>query len=321
VPAVRAHLESVVADLLSRYDVDGLHFDDYFYPYPDAAGTPFPDADTFAAYQADGGTLSRADWRRDNVNTLVREVMALVQAEHPHVRFGISPFGIWKSGTPAGTSGLSAYDAISCDAVAWMNQGWVDYLSPQLYWPTGTACSGCAAQDFRKLASWWAGGTVGGRHLFVGHATYRLGTTSAWTLAEYRAQLEYARTLRAQGALGAIHFRAANLRSNLLGVSDLTGKELYAVPALPPPVPRAGAAVPPAPPLLSLQGATLTVTSPQPLQVRFHALYRERQPGQWELSAVRGGPQSSFPVEGGTWAVSAVGRGGGESPGVRVLVP
>jgi uncharacterized lipoprotein YddW (UPF0748 family) len=319
-PAVRAHVEAVVADLLSRYDVDGLHFDDYFYPYPDAAGTPFPDSATYAAYQSDGGTLSRPDWRRDNVNTLVREVMALIQSEHPHVRFGISPFGIWKSGTPAGISGLSAHDVISCDAVTWMNQGWVDYLAPQLYWPTGSACSTCAAQDFTKLSNWWASGTVGGRHLFVGHATYRLGTTAAWTLAEYRAQLEHTRTLRGSNALGAIHFRAANFRTNLLGVRDLT-RELYAAPALPPPVPRAGAAVPPAPPLVTVQGGALRVTDLVPLQVRFHALYRERQPGTWELAEVRGRPEPTFVVGSGSWAISAVGRGGGESAGVRVTVP
>jgi uncharacterized lipoprotein YddW (UPF0748 family) len=321
VPAVRAHVKAVVEDVLSRYDVDGLHFDDYFYPYPTGAGTPFPDAATYSAYQADGGTLSKADWRRDNVNALVREVMELVQAGHPHVRFGISPFGIWKSGTPAGITGLSAYDAISCDAVTWMQQGWVDYLAPQLYWPTAQACSSCPAQDFLKLSTWWAGGTVGGRHLFTGLATYRLGTTAAWTLSEYRAQMEHLRTLRASGGLGAIHFRAANFRTNLLGVRDLVRGNFYERPALLPPVPRDGAAVPPPPPLVTRQDGSLVVFNPQPLLVRFHALYRERAPGDWELMEVKGGPQCTFTVEPGTWAVSAVGRGGGESQGTRISVP
>jgi uncharacterized lipoprotein YddW (UPF0748 family) len=314
-PAVRQHVEAVVSDLLGHYDVDGLHFDDYFYPYPDASNTPFPDSATYSAYQADGGTLTKSDWRRENVNTLLREVMAIVKRDHPHVRFGVSPFGIWKSGTPAGITGLSSYEVISCDAVAWMTEGSVDYLAPQLYWPTG------GSQDFIKLSNWWASGTVGGRHLFPGHATYRLGSTGAWTLAEYRTQLEHVRTLRSNDALGAIHFRAANLRSNLLGVTDLLANDLYAKPALPPAVPRAGAAVTPPVPLATLAGSTLTVTSPLPLTVRFFALYRELGPAQWELTAVKGGPQATFTVGAGTWAVSAIGRGGGESQGVRVVVP
>ncbi len=328
-PAVRQHVEAVVEDLLGRYDVDGLHFDDYFYPYPDAANTPFPDSATYAGYQADGGALSRADWRRENVNTLVREVMDLVTRDHPHVRFGISPFGIWKSGTPTGISGLSSYDVISCDAVTWMTQGWVDYLAPQLYWPTG------GPQDFLKLSNWWAQGTMGGRHLFPGHATYRLGTTTSWTLSEYRAQLEHVRTLRAQQAQGAIHFRAADLRNNRAGAAEtvtdggvawpgvtaMLRGSLYATPALPPVLPRAGAAMTPPVPLVSRQGATLIATSPLPLTVRFFALYREVAAGQWALAAVRGGPQADFPVQPGAWAVSAIGRGGAESQGARVVVP
>jgi uncharacterized lipoprotein YddW (UPF0748 family) len=327
-PAVRQHVKAVVSDLLGRYDVDGLHFDDYFYPYPDSANTPFPDAATYQGYQADGGTLSPADWRRENVNALVREVMALVKRDHPQVRFGISPFGIWKSGTPAGITGLSAYDVISCDAVTWMNEGWVDYLAPQLYWPIG------GAQDFIKLSSWWAAGTMGGRHLFSGQGAYRLAAPTSWPLSEYRAQLQHLRTLRAQNTLGAIHFRARDIQLNRAGgaepgggaaiadgVATLLRRDFHASPALPPPLPRAGAVQVPPVPFVSQQGATLSVTSPLPALVRFFALYREVMPGQWQLVAVRGGAQVSFAVTSGAWAVSAVGRGGGESQGVRLVVP
>ncbi|MFZ5444015.1 MAG: glycoside hydrolase family 10 protein [Myxococcota bacterium] len=323
VPEVRQHVEAVVEDLLGRYDVDGLHFDDYFYPYP--AATPFPDDATYAGYQADGGTLVKADWRRENVNALVRGVMGLIVSGHPQVRFGISPFGIWKSGVPTGISGLSSYSDISCDSVTWMNQGWVDYLAPQLYWPIG------GPQDFIKLSTWWAQGTMGGRHLFPGLATYRLNTSSAWTLAEYRAQLAHRRTLTADDALGEIHFRASDLRNNRhgytvagvqdVGVTVMLKSEFYAKPALPPVLPRAGASVAPAVPFVMLNGTTLSVTTPQPQATRFFALYREVMPGQWELTAVRGGARVDFAVSSGAWAVSAIARGGAESQGVRISVP
>lgn len=314
--AVRAYVVSVMRDLLDHYDVDGLHFDDYFYPYPDASNTPFPDTANYNAYVADGGTLTRLDWRRENVNALVAEVMNVVKTQHPNVRFGISPFGIYKPGTPPGIVGLNAYDTLACDSVRWMNEGWVDYLAPQLYWPTTPA-----AQSYTTLATWWAQGTMGGRHLFPGHGTYRLGTTSAWTLSEYRTQLNVTRGLRANNALGDLHFRTADVLSNRSGVLDLLRSEFYSAPALPPPVPRAGAAMTPPVPFVARAGQVLTVTNPLPMTVRFYALYREAMPGQWALTKVAGGASVQFAVTSGTWAVSAIGRGDAESQGVLVVVP
>lgn len=310
--AVRRHVESVVSDLLERYDVDGLHFDDYFYPYPD--GTPFPDSATYNAYTADGGTMSLGDWRRDNVNTLVREVMGLVKNDHPTVRFGVSPFGIWRPNQPV--PGLDAYATIYCDAPTWMLNGWVDYLTPQLYWREGSQ------QDYSTLASWWAMRNMGGRHLFPGHALYQLSSSGMdWPVSEIRDQVNITRSLKAQGAQGDVHFRAAFLASDTKGVHTLFKNELYRRPALPPVLPRAGASVAPAVPFVSLMGSTLSVTNPLPATVRFFALYRELGPGQWELWRVKGGAQVSFPVTSGAWAVSAMGRGGAESQGVRVVIP
>jgi uncharacterized lipoprotein YddW (UPF0748 family) len=314
--AVRQHVLAVTRDLLEHYDVDGLHFDDYFYPYPDAANTPYPDDATFATYRSDGGTLTRSDWRRDNVNTLVREVMDLVKAEHPHVRFGISPFGIWRPGNPAGVVGLDAYEAISCDALAWMTQGWVDYVAPQLYWATTSS-----GQPFVPLATWWANTTVGGRHIFAGHGVFRLAAPTAWPVGELRDQVNATRTLRSKGLMGQVHFREANLRLNLSGVTDLFRDELYATPALPPEVPRAGAAVVPLPPLVSRAGTTLAMTHALPMTARFFALYRQTPTG-WVLVDLAGGAQAQFrALTPGTWAVSAIGRGGAESLGVVVQVP
>ncbi len=313
-PAVRQHVEAVVSDLLTRYDVDGLHFDDYFYPYPDMAGTPFPDSATYAGYTADGGTMNLGDWRRDNVNTLVREVMGIVTNDHPTVRFGVSPFGIWKAGVPV--PGLDAYSVISCDAPTWMTNGWVDYLTPQLYWREGSA------QDYSTLASWWAMRNMGGRHLFPGHAVHQLSNSGAgWPLSEIRDQIAITRTLRTQGAQGDVHFRSAFIQNNTKGVHTMFKTEAYAKPALPPVLPRAGASVAPAVPFVNVVGSSLSVTNPMPATVRFFTLYRELSPGQWELRRVLGGAQVSFPVTTGTWAVSAIGRGGAESQGVKVIIP
>lgn len=328
VDAVREHVVTVVRDVLDRYDVDGVHFDDYFYPYPDMANTPFPDNATYTAYTldagtrlgTDGGVMTRADWRRDNVNMLVREVMEVVESEHPHVRFGISPFGIWKAGVPV--PGLDAYNVISCDAVTWLSNEWVDYLTPQLYWREFEADGVTpGAQRYSTLANWWAA-RLNGRHLFPGHAVYRMDPAEQnWPLSELQGQVSTTRSLRAQGAMGDVHFRTAHVKNNLKGVYGLFKNTLYVKPAVPPPLPRAGAVVAPAVPFVSVTTGALSVTSPQPQSVRSFLLYEQRSPGQWELRSVKGGAQVSFAVTSGTWAVSALGRGGGESQGVRIVVP
>ncbi|WP_157774733.1 glycoside hydrolase family 10 protein [Melittangium boletus] len=313
-PAVRQHVTAVVKDLLDHYDVDGLHFDDYFYPYPDSQNTPFPDDATYTRYQEGGGTLEKGDWRRNNVNTLVHEVMELISSEHPHVRFGISPIGLWKNGEPV--SGFDAYNAIACDAVTWMKEGWIDYLAPQLYWRESSK------QPYSTLSTWWANRPKGGVHVFPGHAVHNLsGELQNWPLTEIADQVAFTRTLRAQGAQGDLHFRARFILDDTKGVKGLLRDELYAQPALPPQVPREGAAMTPPVPFVVREGNTVHVTNPLPLDARFHLLYRETSPGTWTLERVVGGAQATFEVSSGTWAVSDVGRGGAESQGVRITVP
>lgn len=314
--AVRDHVVAVVRDLLGHYDVDGLHFDDYFYPYPDSSQTPFPDDAAFTAYQSGGGTLTRNAWRRENVNGLLRAVMAVVQSDHPQVRFGVSPFGIWKPGVPTGISGLNAYDVLACDPVAWLADGLVDYVAPQLYWPIPQT-----AQSFRTLSSWWTTQLRDGRHLFTGHATYQVGSSSTWTLDELRQQLLLMRTLANQGARGHLQFRLAHVLSNSLGVFDLFRTELHTTPAVPPAVPRTGIPAAPPEPELSLQGSTLIASDLLPLAVRSYGLWRQSGTGDWQLQQVSGGPQARFTVGSGTWAVSAIGRGGQESRATVLRVP
>lgn len=309
-PAVRAHVVDVVKDVIDRYDVDGVHFDDYFYPYPDAAQNPFPDSVRYQGYVADGGTQPLGDWRRDNVNALVSEVMQVITTSHPMVRFGVSPFGIWKVNSPPGVSGLSSYDSLYCDSVRWMNEGWVDYLAPQIYWATTET-----THSYTALATWWAQGTKGNRQVFPGHAAYKIGTTSAWTTAEYRTQVTTTRSLRGNQALGDLHFRASFITGNTF---DLLASDLYAKPALVPELPRVGAAVVPTVPSVVVTGRSITATALP--STRFVALWAEVGAGQYELKQVRGGPVVTFDVSAGTWVISAVGRGGAQSQGLRLVI-
>jgi uncharacterized lipoprotein YddW (UPF0748 family) len=313
-PAVRAHVLAVIADLTEHHDVDGVHFDDYFYPYPDADGTPFPDDATYDAYVAGGGTLGLADWRRDNVDALVREVHDALLAEHPSLRFGISPFGIYRPGMPAGIRGLDAYATIYCDAPGWMRQDWVDYVAPQLYWPTTPA-----AQAFEPLVGWWGMQADAHEHVFAGQALYRLGSTATWTLAELETQIEIVRGLEPEGrVMGSLFFRYENLEADLLGVATALEDRVYTAPAIPPAIPRL-TTPPPSPPTLAARSGSITVTHGAPETVRFFALYRD-EGGSFVLDRVVGSTVTELMVSPGTWAVSSIGRGGTESRGARITV-
>jgi uncharacterized lipoprotein YddW (UPF0748 family) len=163
-PEVMSYIGSVVRDMVANYGLDGVHFDDYFYSYD---GTP-NNLDQ-VEYDLYANGLSRGDWRRQNVNRMIDTVYKVIQEVNPSVRFGVSPFGIYKSGVPSGIVGMDAYSQIYCDPLAWLNKGSVDYLTPQLYWPTG------GGQDFETLVNWWANQVkANSRHLYSGHGTYRL---------------------------------------------------------------------------------------------------------------------------------------------------
>ncbi len=191
-PAVRAHVVRVVGDLVRNYPVAGVVLDDYFYPYPDS-GIPrgtFPDAATYARY---GNGLSLDDWRRDNVNRLVRELQRTVHGARGGVRFGVSPFGIYRPGVPAGTSaGLDQFAHVYSDPVAWLKEGSVDYLSPQLYWPDG------GEQSYSALLRYWRGAEANPRGVpvFPSIAVDRLnGEGHHWPASEIAHQLALERTV------------------------------------------------------------------------------------------------------------------------------
>lgn len=167
---VQRHSLAVILDVVRRYDVDGVHFDDYFYPYPSYAdGAGFPDEETWRAYRRAGGRLGRADWRRRAVDRFVQDVAREVHRVDPDVLFSVSPFGIWRPGEPEGIAGFDAHEELYADARRWLREGWVDALVPQLYWPIGRV-----AQSFPVLLGWWERQNPLGRHVWAGTSIARM---------------------------------------------------------------------------------------------------------------------------------------------------
>lgn len=167
-PENREYIAKVVEDIVSRYDVDAIHFDDYFYPYP-VKGKVFDDAKAYAKY---GKGKDLGDWRRQNVDMLIEDLNKRIKALKPWVRFGISPFGIWrnKSSDPRGsdTNGLQNYDALYADVLLWEEKGWIDYQLPQLYWDLEHP-----AASSRVLLDWWNRNSGSKRHLYIGQDVSR----------------------------------------------------------------------------------------------------------------------------------------------------
>jgi uncharacterized lipoprotein YddW (UPF0748 family) len=158
------HSFAVVMDIVRRYDVDGVHFDDYFYPYPSYNhNEDFPDEGSWQEYRNGGGKLSRDDWRRASVNTFIERVYKAIKREKHYVKFGLSPFGIWRPNHPESIEGFDQYGQLYADARLWLNEGWVDYWSPQLYWPINQI-----PQSYPVLLGWWVGENKENRHLWPG---------------------------------------------------------------------------------------------------------------------------------------------------------
>src|SRR6185436_8695988 len=163
-PRASEHTLAVITDVVRRYDIDGVHLDDYFYPYPDyRKGSDFPDDPAWNKYKQSGGALERADWRRQNVNQLIHDMYVAIKTTRPRVKFGVSPFGIARTGLPHEVEGsFDQYDKLYADAQLWLNQGWVDYYTPQLYWPIESK------QPFPKLLEWWVAQNTHSRHIWPG---------------------------------------------------------------------------------------------------------------------------------------------------------
>ena len=278
---VRDYVATVIADVVRRYDIDGVHFDDYFYPYP-----PYQIASQdIATFNADPrGFRSIRDWRRDNVNLLMAQVADSVHTIRSAVKFGISPFGIWKNGVPSGIVGLDAYNVIYADPVAWLEAGTVDYLAPQLYWAFG------GGQDYAKLAPWWAERTgEAGRHLYTGHGLYRAERATfsgnLFSPSEIPRQVRFNRAR--DDISGSVFFRAKNISVfSSRGFADTLRTDLYRSPALTPPMDWKNLSAPGAPGALTFSRTDanqimLSWTAPPAHatpEARRYVVYRMRSP-------------------------------------------
>lgn len=229
IPAVREFVQDAMFDAVRRYDVDGAHFDDYFYPYPSGT-TPLPDAGTFATWG--GGFTDIGDWRRDNVNKLVREFHDRVRTAKPWVKFGISPFGIWANRSDAhpegsATSGTQSYDAIFADTRRWVKEGWVDYLNPQIYWQIGLAVA-----DYAALVPWWSDVAAGTDvALYIGQATYK-ETSGVFGPDELAAHLRFNQDHPEVD--GDVFFSAKDVRADAQGSTSTMAAQFYTRPAIVP---------------------------------------------------------------------------------------
>jgi uncharacterized lipoprotein YddW (UPF0748 family) len=244
-PEVRRRSVRAVVDVVKRYDVDGVHIDDYFYPYPenDASGKPidFPDAVTYARYRKNGGKLAKDDWRRENVDKLVEQFYKSVHAVKPFVKVGVSPFGIWRPGNPPQIKGFDAYTQIYADSKKWLQAGWLDYLAPQLYWPIKPP-----DQSFPVLYDWWLSANTKHRHIWPGIATYRIAESSARriTAQEIVDEIDSSRAREPRAkSVGHIHFSMTVLMKDADSVDEKLATR-YSIAALVPSSPWLGAKAP-----------------------------------------------------------------------------
>ena len=241
-PGTQEHSLQVVMDVVQRYDVDGIHFDDYFYPYPSYnANRDFPDEDSWQAYLRSGGTLSRGDWRRDAVNTFIKRLYAAIKKEKPWVKFGLSPFGIYRPHHPAAIKGFDQYNVLYADARLWLQNGWVDYFTPQLYWPINRF-----AQSYPLLLGWWTRQNPKGRHIWPGLYTSKV--TDSLGVDENLNQIMIERGMVPNDP-GEVHFSVKAFMDSTQTLNRALVQGPYARKALVPASPWLALAAPQAPSL------------------------------------------------------------------------
>lgn len=286
-PDAAAETLAVCEDLLRRYDLDGLHIDDYFYPYPQKDGQgqdlPFPDADSHRRF---GDGLPLPDWRRRNVDTLVQRMQARVRQARPGTLFSISPFGIGKPALrPPGIAGFSQYDQLYADVERWLEQGWCDALVPQLYWPIAQT-----AQAFPVLLDYWlAQPRPAACAIWAGLYTSRLPARDGdrgWEPQELLDQIARVRERPAAG--GHVHFSMVALARNRRGIADALRDGPYATPALPPAMPGLDplpVAAPRATAWREGGGALVVALAHADPRATRHALWAQTD-GRWQFQVV-----------------------------------
>jgi len=308
---------AVILDVVKRYDVDGVHIDDYFYPYPekDSRGqdVSFPDVASWEKYGVKSG-LSRDDWRRENANVFVHRLYQSVKAEKPWVKVGVSPFGIWRPGYPAQIKGFDQYQKLYADARKWLANGWLDYFAPQLYWPIDSP-----DQSFPVLLRWWNSQNLKKRHIWPGLAISRLN--EGWEAQEIVRQVQIAE--KQPVSSGVIFFSMKHFNRHPSLATGL-GTACFKEPALVPATPWL-AATPPKKPIVK-------VSHDNSVKISWQLPPSEPSPSHWVLQFLSEGKWHTeiFPGETRsasihsdnvqTVAVTAVSRTGVASPATRALV-
>jgi uncharacterized lipoprotein YddW (UPF0748 family) len=300
-----------------RYDIDGVHFDDYFYPYPSYnGGEDFPDSTSWKSYQSGGGKASRSDWRRDAVNTLIQRLYKEIKAEKPYVKFGLSPFGIWRPGYPPSVEGFDQYEQLYADAKLWLNKGWIDYFVPQLYWKIGRI-----PQSYPVLLGWWQGENKMQRHLWPGISVGR--DTGIANINETISQIMIARGMLPQST-GVVHWSISSLTKNK-NMADAILNGPYKKEALVPASPWMDATPPGAPTVVTEntgENIKLTWTPANESDVFRWVVYYQygttwgykilnRGDRTWQLKKATGTDKAPLPLV--KFAVTAVDRAGNES--------
>ena len=266
---------AVILDAVRRYDLDGVHIDDYFYPYPEKESSgqviEFPDNPSWQRYLQAGGKLGRSDWRRQNVDTFVQRLYQEIKAANPRVKVGVSPFGIWRPGFPPSVRGFDAYERLFADSRRWLASGWMDYCTPQLYWTIDAP-----GQSYPVLLDWWADQNVRHRHLWPGNDVYR----ASHTPGELSAQVQITR--RAKEASGNVLWSLHALQQDKNGVAQELVRQAYAQSALVPASPWLDSRLPDKP-----------------------AASAARSGGSWKVSWKAVGPEPAW-----AWVVQQKGRAG-----------
>jgi uncharacterized lipoprotein YddW (UPF0748 family) len=284
-PEVQQHLTDVVEEVVKYYDIDAIHFDDYFYPYK-IKGENFNDT---ASYKKLGNGLSLADWRRSNVTTFVKNISVSIKKLKPWVQFGISPFGVWrnKSIDPKGSdtqSGQTNYDDLFADPMYWMKNNWIDYILPQLYWSIDHKTA-----SYAKLAKWWSENVPDNTALYLGNSTYKIKDDSdkKWNdINEMPNQIDLTRSysnIRGNGFFSAKGFINKNQ-----DVVSLLSKNQYKYPALPLPVPNFKKIIIDIPEILSLEKDSLNykfkIKYPTNSKMRYVVVYGAKKTSKINLN-------------------------------------
>ncbi len=228
-PEVRTYVKNTVLEVVKNYDVDAIHFDDYFYPYPDSKKTDFPDQETYKKYGR--AYKYKADWRRYNINAMIKDISISIKNIKSDVKFGISPFGVWRnsSATPKGSdtrASVTSYDTLFADTRYWAYVGWIDYIVPQIYWNIGFA-----AADYEKTLKWWVKEMEGKPvDLYIGQALYKVGTEEGSWQNPMELPKQILMNRKYDTVKGSIYFRARLLQDNILGFTDRLKYDLYREP-------------------------------------------------------------------------------------------